>query len=631
MFRLTGGRNWLVAAAGYAILLAVCWGLRVAVAARGGQDFWPDEFRYFQAADAARDLRDGPPYDYAAKVLFGTPEHAFFRWWGLFPGWWEASHGRNPTVVAAFMSLFSVACIGLVGVIAHRAGAGRREVMWAVAFAASATTLLFYGRHFLPYDLGMAAILAGLAIGIATRSLVRIFVAGVAVGTGFLTYNGYWLLGGVCLILVVVSRWDGRVRLVLRGFAGALGLILPGLIWWSIGRSLGFDTWQGLMGFSGSIVQGDFGLGYRVITEYFWSAEGLWLLPVGIGCVAAGVTILRSRKWDRAMWWMCGLAAIAGGLVFFSDVVHKFTVYGRLARSMTPFLCLAASAGSAMMAKRWTALRRLQPVLALGLLAVAFWNFAPVWEQKFPDEVIADLRNHAVAGQEDRLHLFRSVRVQRLWGVDVSIPLPPHEVVWRAPHPMDFRPYRYEGYNVAQREAFDANDISMRLIRLTGVETLGSGEGGYPGPLRISAVLAPGLPGQGMPLVSAGRQGFGSVFYLRPVGIDEYVLGFDNWGYGGAVSEPFKLATAESVQFVLLNGSQLPNDARYADWGDRVIALVNGKRVLDDRSPAHRVDRGAFFVGANLIHATTAGEAFPGEITKIEQLSLADFAAEYGP
>lgn len=298
-------------------ILLVCWLLRVGIAVRGGQDYWPDEFRYFQGADAARDLLDGGENARAKQVLFGTPEHAFFRWLSLPPGALEAWWGRSPVWVGAYWALFSVAVIGLVGVVARRAGAGRWEAGWAMGLAATATTLACYGRFLLPYDAALALVMAGLALGIRAESVGRMVGAGLAVGLGVLTYNGYWLAGGMVMLLVVLSRWQGGMGLVGRAVSGGVGLVAPGLAWWGTGRMLGYDTWAGLRSFSGSIIQGDFGLGYRVIGEYLWWTEGWWLAPVGVGIMAALVAVGRDRRWEREAWWVVAIAGIVGGLIFF--------------------------------------------------------------------------------------------------------------------------------------------------------------------------------------------------------------------------------------------------------------------------------------------------------------------------
>lgn len=228
--------------------------------------------------------------------------------------------------------------------------------------------------------------------------------------------------------------------------------------------------------------------------------------------------------------------------------------------------------------------------------------------------------------QADGISVFRAAGVQRLWGVDVSRPLPPHEVVWRTPHTMEYKPYRYEGYSAAQRAAFDAHDISMRLIRLTDVKMGGIGEGGYPGVLRLRAGLETGTYGVGQPVLSAGRGGRGSMFYMRQVAEDRWIVGFDNWGYGGPVSEPFELRAGGEVELVLFSGCQVPKADAYAEWRDRVVVWVDGRKVIDGRSPAHDVGAAEFFIGANLIGATTAGEAWAGELREVEFLSVAEAA-----
>jgi hypothetical protein len=63
-----------------------------------------------------------------------------------------------------------------------------------------------------------------------------------------------------------------------------------------------------------------------------------------------------------------------------------------------------------------------------------------------------------------------------------------------------------------------------------------------PGPLVLDLVLDPGRAGQSEPLVCAGRTGAAQFLFLRHADNDTVVFGYDNWGEGGPVSAPVKIA-----------------------------------------------------------------------------------------
>src|SRR5882762_274928 len=83
------------------LLLLVSLGLRVWLAATGGQGFWPDESRYGAARGAVSLFARGDSRA-AWGTLIGTADHLFFKISGLPVAWWEFRHGQNPVLVAVY-------------------------------------------------------------------------------------------------------------------------------------------------------------------------------------------------------------------------------------------------------------------------------------------------------------------------------------------------------------------------------------------------------------------------------------------------------------------------------------------------------------------------------------------------
>jgi hypothetical protein len=143
---------------------------------------------------------------------------------------------------------------------------------------------------------------------------------------------------------------------------------------------------------------------------------------------------------------------------------HQFVVYGRLARQMVPFFCLVTAA--ALCDMRGHLPRRARPVasivMALLLLGQAVVNFAPPLKQVFPAEFRrpqpGDPRAQAGA-------TLLAINAKHLYPGPEPIALPDRYVLVRkAPHPLQYLPYQYEGYTPEQRKALRQADISMRLI-----------------------------------------------------------------------------------------------------------------------------------------------------------------------
>ena len=53
-----------------------------------------------------------------------------------------------------------------------------------------------------------------------------------------------------------------------------------------------------------------------------------------------------------------------------------------------------------------------------------------------------------------------------IWPIPKQFDLPPHKVLMKGSHVLQFEPLLYEGYNRKQRAAIRATDISDKLILL---------------------------------------------------------------------------------------------------------------------------------------------------------------------
>lgn len=65
--------------------------------------------------------------------------------------------------------------------------------------------------------------------------------------------------------------------------------------------------------------------------------------------------------------------------------------------------------------------------------------------------------------------------------------------------------------------------------------------GALKGPLRLSLRVDSQAPGAGQPLLCSGRLGAADFLFLRSEGAGRYRVGYDCWGVGGPLSEPFEL------------------------------------------------------------------------------------------
>lgn len=298
------------------ILLGVSYGLRVALASCGGQLFWPDEGRYLSADNAVSAVAH---HHLAAAFveLFGHADHVLFRVFGVPVATIEYISGHShPLWVACYFSLFSVASIGLVWALALRTGADEEEAFWSAFLAASANSLFYYSRHYFPYDVSLMLMLLALWIGLRPGSARRSVAAGLIVGIGFLVYNGYWLLGGVVLCLHTLLGGGTTVQGMLKRAAGALvGLVATVAAVIGLGHLASGIALRSYVSFAGTITQGDFGIGYRVIAQYLWSSERGVLLVLMVGAAAALIPSQGNARWRQALRWSGAILLLFVGLV----------------------------------------------------------------------------------------------------------------------------------------------------------------------------------------------------------------------------------------------------------------------------------------------------------------------------
>lgn len=614
-------------------LLAAAYGLRLWLAAGGGQGFWPDESRYDSARRAAAELLKHE-WRAALTELFGHADHVLFRLASLPAALPEAwSGGFHPVAVSAYFSLFSVGIIFLVWAVAQRAGGTEREALWAAFLAASSNSLFFYSRHFLPYDMGLFGMLVALWLALGPKSAANSLGVGCVVGVGFLTYNGYWLLGGSVLVLHAILGKGGPGQFLSRAALSGAGLALVAAVVVGLGLAVSPGLIGAYVGFSGSVRQGDFHIGYRVIPEYLWYAEHglilLWMAALAYALVAA----VGDGSLGRLGWWLGGIVVVLGGLDFFSDVVPRFMVYGRLTREAVPFFCLGAGLGISRFLdarRRWR--NTLSSCLVALVCCMAAFNFAVPLRQMFPDRFQA-LAAGLIAAHHGKGDGFtRVIFAEPLWGRPLELGLPPHEELFRSPHPMQFRPYQYEGYPAALREKLNRLDVAMQVVEIPfGALKSGIDWGGYPGPVRMRLLFAPDYWGESEPLIASGVPGQGDLVVAKFMDPGHIVFGLDHWSFPETDSDPIAIDYSVAHELIVSEGSLVPpsGSALYEKSPEleglrtQIVVLLDGRVVLSKHSEFHPSSPGTLYWGSNAIRASTAEPDLRGSVYEIASAPLA--------
>jgi hypothetical protein len=442
------------------VLLAfVAFLLRVALVLRGGQLYWPDERRYLDARQMVAELTSGELKQ--PLLQLSMPDHPLFKAIAMLPATVEQYAGLNPHIPGIFLAAFSAANIALVGLIALRAGASGGEAVLAAFVAATSASFFYFSRHLVPYDMAMTFGLASVLVGMKREwSAASSWWCGALAGCTFLTYGGYWTFGATGL-LIHTTQARSVADTLRRGIVGALGLATAIGVLVAVTTPLGGHLISNYATFSSGVNQGDFSEGWRLPWEYFWHAEHGML--VVWGCGALGCLLLAHRMPRTGAVALIGITAIYGGLVVTSTVMEKFVVYGRLARQLVPFFSLATAAvvwrASAALPSR---LRTVTPFVIV-LAALAAFNFARVYRVVFPAEFVLEGRQDPRVGHDGNELV--GILTSHFYPVPEPVRLPDRFIlIGRAPHPLRFLPYQYEGYKPAERAAIRSADLNMKLL-----------------------------------------------------------------------------------------------------------------------------------------------------------------------
>ena len=439
-------------------VVAISLALRIALVMSGGQFYWPDEDRYKQSRDMVEALDGGRTQEAWTRAM--ALGHPLFKALGMLPATVEWKYGRDPRIPALFFALFGAVNVWLLARAARRFGAGDWESLAAATLFAASTSFLFYARHLFPYDAAMTFGLLALGSAAVGRRWLSPLMCGGWAACAFLTYFGYWVFGGAACVICVLgaASWkDGARRAVVVGAGVAVPLLLVALVH----ASMNGDIVSLLRAFTAQVTQGNVAEGWRLPFEYLWHTEHLLLLlwlAAATWCVATW-TSWRSNRAVRA--GLVGLVVVYGLLAVLSTGLGTFVVYGRLARQLVPFFCLVTAAVLTRVVLRSPVARTITVAAGAAIVLVAAFNARPVFAQHFPPEFIA--RGEQAAGRQGAASAVTLYTEYAYPPVRQDVPADSQELT-SASHPLQFRPYQYEGFTPEQRQFLRSTDMRMRVF-----------------------------------------------------------------------------------------------------------------------------------------------------------------------
>jgi hypothetical protein len=416
------------------LILALSLLYRLILVHRGGQMFYPDEWRYYQSVQLLDHVRQGELKE-GLSGTFEHPAHIGFTFFSLIPaslqGVLRVTLGIKPEecwwLAASYFALCSTGVLAVVYGLARRMGAEANEALLALLLAAGSASLARYCRHLLPYDasllLGLLSLYVGLGQGSGWR---RSFVSGLLAGGCFLVYNGYWPLAGIVLA-VHTLRTPFVLRVaVARASWAFTGLILPLIVLVALAKMSGVDLIDAMSTHSGSLIGGSTAEGWWISWAYLWHSE--------------------HAVFALALY----LQQILG-----AHVLHQWPVFGRLVRPLIPFLALAAAVG-------WSRLRNpawgrllLPAAAALALANTALplrelfpSDWFPAFKAKYPGQLramgsnLGPIEDHLEAEFKNPAARYVFLNYRLLKPIEGLIPPPEGKILWRRLHPAQY-PYNH--------------------------------------------------------------------------------------------------------------------------------------------------------------------------------------------
>ena len=455
-------------------ILLLSLSLRWILIFRGGQYFNSDETRYEVAREAARFLVQGN-FGGALKQFTLSPEHLGFKVIGLLPALLEQITGPSLAMPAIFFSFFSVLNLYLIFLLSRATSESPTEPLFALAFAASSQSLLYYSRHLIPYDTSLSFGLLALYLPLVRDKTAKTsFVCGTLSFLTFITYNGYWPLAGFAMLAHTLMNGKTMSSILRRGMITGLGFLVPLGILISVMLLSGRDLISAYQLFATSITQGLFEEGWSIPFEYFWYAEGIVFPILAALAVLAIVYPHRDRRYIY-LW--------AGGILFvylclvIPSAMKYFVVYARLARQMLPFLVLLAAHGLGQLNHRVAYSQQVTAFLFLAIIVQAAWNFSAAYQVGFPRDFAADaqVRFPGFEFSSKRLAYGAPVlcrhneyvieNTKSYVAPPERIPQVKGQLLLTAPHPSNFQPYLYEGDLPDFREEYRKLQLQMKFYK----------------------------------------------------------------------------------------------------------------------------------------------------------------------
>lgn len=255
-----------------------------------------------------------------------------------------------------------------------------------------------------------------------------------------------------------------------------LGFLTPLAILLIFCFVIGKDFFSDYGAYLQKIVQGSFSEGWSLPFEYFWHAEHGFILIVGLLSLAA--LFFFPREKNKFLYVAIGgMLFIYLSLVIPSNFTHTFVVYARTARQMMPFFVLTAAYGLSSIHNWQSGGRFLANTVIAVIFVQAAWNYRVAYKIIYPREFLQEVQGQypdfRISSKMMRFYAplvcknngFLAMNFHYIYTWPQPVPPVQGVILMRAPHPINFLLYQYDGYTPEERSAIRKEKFDMTFYK----------------------------------------------------------------------------------------------------------------------------------------------------------------------
>ena len=452
--------------------------------------FWFDEMRFCQGFYILSTISD-EEYFQAVKRFVSNFDHTFFQIFSILlqivryysikifinqdiQPYMLMDSDIGLSICVTILSLSFILSIIFLNKILLNSGACKKLRIIIICCFALSSSILPYSRHLLPYDLATSIYLLSILFIIRNKYCF----SGITCMFSILTYNGFsatfitTIIFSICFIITNENRYFKKLLIYASGFATVLLLIQSLAYITNINYIEGLFDWAE---YAQKHQQGDFGLGYMLIFEYFWQTESLFSLLILFPFVFIRKLFKYSMTNNTIFFGIFFVFFIFGLMILNSDIKKNAVMYSRTLNQIVPFICICIGCFIYYIHSK-VFVRKIKFILIFLILITYSYNVHPIIKMEFPKDILLKsqiisentfLINEYVTDKDDlpkklNNQLYITNCSQIYPGITKYNKYIFNNALWSKRHPYFYKPYQFMHFNFNERSILHENPPIIR-------------------------------------------------------------------------------------------------------------------------------------------------------------------------